>query len=427
MKGRAVVQYYHAHQVNPRKCRGHMNCMRRCPTQAIRVRNGTAVIHDELCIDCGTCISVCPSAAIDPVINPLQAFSGFKYKVVVPSSALYAQFDSSIHPWVIHQAFRRLGFDLVVNVGLTCEYLAKATTRYLDKYTGPRPVISSECPCVIRLIQVRYPDLVGNIIRLDVRRELTARGTRRSLMASTGLGSEEIGIIYISPCPAKVVSIEQPAEKEQSWFNGAVAIRDVYALLYPIVMGLQAEFDEGAVPEDFFFRAGWPILGGITQSLNMDNWLAVSGLDHVMKIFDDIENSRLRNVDYVEAVACMMGCVGGIFNVENPYVARANNIRQRTRYEKGRPIPEAEIERRLTDGDFALEHSVPPRPTKYFDTDLETSIKRLREVDRIFQKLHQIDCGVCGAPTCKAFAEDCARGDARLTDCVFLSNRGGAE
>lgn len=421
-----MTQYYHAHQVNREKCRGHMTCMRKCPTEAIRVRGSVATISDDLCIDCGTCISACTTGAIEPVMNPLADIASFKYKVVVPSSALYTQFDSSVHPYLIHQAFLRLGFDMVVNVGPTCEYLSQATMQYLERNPLPTPVISNECPCVIRLVQVKYPDLVEHILRLDVPRELAARETRRMLAQRPGLDPADVGIVYISPCPAKVVSIEQPAEKARSWFDGALSIRDVYAMLHPVVMSLRADFDERQVPEDFLFRAGWPILGGISMSLQTDNWLAVSGLDHVMRIFDDIENSRLRNVEYVEAVACMMGCVGGIFNVENPYVARANNIRQRIRYEKPRPIATEEVEHQLDRGELALEHSIPPRPTKYFDTDLQTSIKRMREVDRIFNKLEQINCGICGAPTCKAFAEDCARGEARLTDCVFFSNRGGS-
>jgi ferredoxin len=87
-----VAQYYHAHRVVTEKCHGHMTCMRHCPAQAIRVRGGKAVIFEEVCVDCGTCLSVCPSKAIEPVSDPVAQISRFKYKVVVPSSVLYSQF-----------------------------------------------------------------------------------------------------------------------------------------------------------------------------------------------------------------------------------------------------------------------------------------------------------------------------------------------
>ena len=159
----------------------------------------------------------------------------------------------------------------------------------------------------------------------------------------------------------------------------------------------------------------------------MENWLAVSGLDHVMKIFDDIENSRLRNVDFIEARTCMQGCVGGSLSVENPYVARTNSIKQGAKYNTGLKFDDNEINQKLEEGFFSLENAVPPRATKYFDTDLETSIKRMKEKERVYQKLRQVDCGCCGAPTCMAFAEDFARGEAKLTDCIFLSNLGGGK
>jgi hypothetical protein len=143
-----------------------------------------------------------------------------------------------------------------------------------------------------------------------------------------------------------------------------------------------------------------------------------------MKILDDIENSRLRNVEFVEALACMLGCIGGTFNIENPYVARTNSIKQGERYESRVEIDDAEIERRLDDGYYFTEKPVLPRPTKYFDTDLVTSIKRMKERERVYQKLPQIDCGCCGAPTCLAFAEDLVRGEAKIADCIFL---GGTE
>ena len=158
--------------------------------------------------------------------------------------------------------------------------------------------------------------------------------------------------------------------------------------------------------------------------MQTENWLAVSGSDHVKMILDDIENSRLRNVDFVEVLACMLGCIGGSLNVENPYVARTNSIKQRARYEDRIKVDDEDIDRKLKEGYYFLENPILPRPTKYFDTDLETSIKRMKERERVYQKLRQTDCGCCGAPTCMAFAEDFVRGEVELTDCIFLAQKG---
>jgi hypothetical protein len=355
--------------------------------------------------------------------NQVTEISRFAYSVVVPSPVLYAQFGPDIHPYLVHLALRELGFDEVVDVSASTAALAATLARYLETYQGRRPLISSHCPSTLRLIQVKYPDLVELIVPLDVPREVTARELRKTLPARLGLPPEKVGIIYIAPCPAKIVSIKQPAEKEKSYFDGAVAIRDVYPVLLPHVVAAKKRFAAQDVPEGFTFDPGWATAGALTCFATSGNWLAVSGIDQVMRIFDDIENSKLRNVDFVEALACMMGCIGGPFVVENPYVARANIERQRQRHAQQCAVDMAEIEQKLKERYHFFEHPILPRPTRYFDTDLETSIKRLKERERVYQKLRQIDCGCCGAPTCLAFAEDFVRGEVELTDRIFLSQR----
>lgn len=422
-----MERYYHAHMIDTDRCRGHMTCMRVCPTQAIRVRQGRASISEELCVDCGVCISACPAGAIVPISDTIGDYVHFKYRVVVPSPVLYSQFNPGMHPYIIHQAFKELGFDEVVDVSTSSTALAQALMTYMESYQGRMPLIASHCPCVIRLIQVKYPDLVELIVPLDAPREVTAREIRRNLPEKLGLKPEEIGIFYTATCPAKTVSIKQPAEKTRSWFDVVIAIRDVYPVLLPHIVSLKERFDPGQVPDDFTFNTGWATLGSITQQAGMENWLSVSGLSHVQQILDDIENSRLRNIDFVEAMACMLGCLGGSFNVENPYVARTNTMKQRSQYETPVEVDDDDIAEKIKTGYYLLENPILPRPTTYFDTDLETSIKRMRERERVYGKLRQIDCGCCGSPTCMAFAEDFVRGEVKLTDCIFLSGRAEEE
>ena len=415
------MDFYHSHEVDTEICRGHMTCMRHCPTEAIRVRHGKATISKELCVDCGECISVCPSGAIITNIDMIDDISSFKCKVVVPSPVLYSQFDSSIHPYIIHLAFKKLGFDEVIDVNISSTALAKALVKYISTHKGRKPLISSYCPSVVRLIQVKYPDLVELVVPLDVPREVTAREIKKNLSLEKGIKPEDIGILYIAACPAKIVSIKQPAEKTKSWYDGVISINEVYSILYPHIIALKEKFNENQVPKDFNFNTGWITTGSLTRSANIGNWLAVSGLDHVKQILDDIENSRLRNIDFVEVNTHMLGCIGGPFIVENPYIARANSILQREKYEEKIEIDQDDFNRKYDDGYYFLENPILPRPTVYFDTDLATSIKRMKERERVYQKLRQNDCGCCGSPTCLAFAEDFVIGEVKLSDCVYLS------
>ena len=50
-------------------------------------------------------------------------------------------------------------------------------------------------------------------------------------------------------------------------------------------------------------------------------------------------------------------------------------------------------------------------------------MRMMEEIDAICERLPQLDCGSCGAPTCRALAEDAVQGLARETDCIFLMRR----
>ena len=71
-----------------------MNCIKRCPTQAIRVRHGKATIISERCIDCGECIRICPHHAKTAKSDPIADIEKFKYKIALPAPSLYGQFNN---------------------------------------------------------------------------------------------------------------------------------------------------------------------------------------------------------------------------------------------------------------------------------------------------------------------------------------------
>ena len=61
--------YEHSVYLDADKCNGCTTCLKHCPTEAIRIRDGKAVINQERCIDCGECIRVCPYKAKNPLLK----------------------------------------------------------------------------------------------------------------------------------------------------------------------------------------------------------------------------------------------------------------------------------------------------------------------------------------------------------------------
>ncbi|MBP1624587.1 MAG: hydA, partial [Acidobacteria bacterium] len=181
--------------------------MRACPTAAVRIRNEHAVKLADRCIDCGECIRVCPRAAIVPLTDQMADLSKFECKVAIPSPALYAQFDSEVYPGMIFSALKECGFDDVESVSPACDAVTIATEIFINEYRGQYPLISSFCPTVVRLLQVKYPELVDQLLPVLAPREVSARAAKIRLAKETGLPMDRIGAVYITPCPSKIVAI----------------------------------------------------------------------------------------------------------------------------------------------------------------------------------------------------------------------------
>ena len=67
-----IEGFTHSVMLQEDKCKGCTNCIKRCPTEAIRVHKGKATIINERCIDCGECIRACPHGAKHAVTDSMD-------------------------------------------------------------------------------------------------------------------------------------------------------------------------------------------------------------------------------------------------------------------------------------------------------------------------------------------------------------------
>lgn len=400
-----------------------MSCMRACPTHAIRVKSGKASLIPELCIDCGLCLGVCPTGAISATTLAFEELDKFKFKVAVPSPVLFTQFARSDTPDHVGKALLALGFDAVWDYSVDIELVNRAIQDCVKNWKGPFPLISSSCPVIVRLLQVAYPTMVEQLLPIDAPREIAGRKIKRKYSEELGLKPEEIAAIYITPCQAKTISIVKPAERVKSHLDGSVGISEIYNdILFNIHqmkntgLSLQRIFSS-----DEIFRWGNP--EGEFHNLSGSHYLPLTGLVDIMNVFDDIEKGKIRDIEFLECHACQGGCIGGNLTVENVYVARSKKLHLIANMPKSTAEFESEVAKRYKEEDFSIRAPLKPRSIDDSKLDLRERVMRKKKANEVMNSLPALNCGLCGAPTCKDHAEDIAAGKADPGDCIFLSRQ----
>ncbi|HZJ83196.1 MAG TPA: [Fe-Fe] hydrogenase large subunit C-terminal domain-containing protein [Clostridia bacterium] len=409
-------EYFHSVTLDKEKCMGCTNCIKKCPTEAIRVRDGKAYIIGERCIDCGECIRVCPYHAKVAVTDPLSSIDKFKYKIALPAPTLYGQFKklSSIED-VLH-GLKTLGFDDVFEVARGADYATAFIKHQLENRDLSKPVISSACPAIARLIQVRFPELIPNLIDVESPMELAAQIAKDEYSKKHHVDIDEIGAFFITPCAAKMTSIKNPLGTDRCSVDGAISILDIYG---PLSSAMRESISSGNLQNATFKGVAWANSGGEGNSLGIDNYLAVDGINNVMKVLEEIENNKLSDLDFFEGLACIGGCVGGPLVFENNFIAQNRLKKLINKMEHHLPMPQEEVNKALKKYHWQTDKKILPKSIMKLDDSIIVAMKKMEEMERIYESLPGLDCGSCGSPSCRALAEDIVRGNATEFDCTI--------
>ncbi|MBO5128540.1 MAG: 4Fe-4S binding protein [Clostridia bacterium] len=410
-----MKDYKHSVSLDVSKCQGCTTCLKRCPTEAIRIRDGRAVISSARCIDCGECIKVCPYKAKKATHDPLSCIHDYKYTVALPAPSLYGQFDNMDNIGYIIRGLHDMGFDDVFEVACAAELVSAYTRLYIKRNNIPKPVISSACPAITRLISMNYPMLCENIMPIlppvDIAAHLAREKAKRE---HPELSDEDIGIIFISPCPAKVSYVKNDFAGERNYIDATISVRDVYFELIDKMKRRQDEPYEST--ESGMVGIGWASTGGESTAIFNERYLAADGIENCIRVLDQIDNEDITNLDFVELNACSGGCVGGAMTVANPYIAQAR-LQILKRYlpvSPNRPVSD------YIPDEFYNKNEVEYNPYNLLSEDRATALRMMSDIESITEGLPKLDCGSCGAPTCMAFAEDIVKGETSADECTVI-------
>ena len=335
----------------------------------------------------------------------------------MPAPSFYGQFDNLDDIDYIIQGLIDSGFDDVYEVSAAAEMVSAYTRRFLKRDDIKKPVISSACPAVVRLITKRYPYLCDNIMPILPPVEIAAQNAKeRARRRHPELSPADIGVCFISPCPAKVSYVKNRDASDKSNVDAVVSMGDMYFKLLEV---MDKKKMPPPVSSSGIIGIGWASTGGEATALFNDKYLAADGIENVIKVLEEIDNDNFAGLEFIELNACSGGCVGGVMTVENPYIAQAR-LQMLKRY-----LPVSQNWLRDTGNDdgyiperYFMKSTIEYDPVSYLDPDRNEAMRKMRMIEQLNEELPALDCGFCGAPTCRAFAEDVVKGCIHADECV---------
>jgi len=401
-------------------CTGCTLCIKACPTKAIRVRDGKATRVGDRCVDCGECIRVCPKGAIKAVTTWSGEAELSPYSVVGASPVLYAQFGSEVMPNDVLIALRKI-FNYVYDQAYAHELYNAVTELYIKGSRGKEeavwPMISPVCPVVNRLIAMRFPSLLKHVLPFIPPREFAARQMRKRFQQKKIFGDQEAVVYHVSPCAAKMISIQAPMFTEKSYLSGAVGINEIYDL---VGKHLGEEDEDLILHVSSGVGIGWGMSGGEIAGLDDVTALAVSGMQETIRYLEKIEMGLFRNIEYFEFRFCPEGCIGGPLTVADKYQAKGILQKFGDMFGQGKRVRRSQVQRAYQEGWFLRETKPIGRVKEEKRLPIAEAIARQDRIESILRKLPGKECGQCGSPDCRTFAEDVADGVMMPESCYLL-------
>ena len=390
------------------ECQDCCACVRHCPVKAIRVENGSAIVMPERCVACGHCVKVCPVQA-----KRVRDDTGRLRHLLQPGRTVLASLAPSyvsefpgVRPAQLIRALKQIGFTAVSETALGAQEVSAAVAAALRDPT-PRVLLSSACPVIVDLVYKYLPEYGPRVTNLASPLLAHCQLLRREF-------GRDLAVVFIGPCIAKKLE----ADRHPELLDLAITFADLRRGLAEAGINprtLPADDSDTFVPRPAQEGALYPVDGGMIAGIKANctvcaaGFMALSGLDHVMKALRDLDSVRLRRPLFLELLGCEGGCINGPQAEE-----QAATVRKRVRVLDQAEYPDAEVPR-----------------TPSLDVHLDRRLEPIAEPVYSERQVHdamalvgkhtvqdELNCSGCGYASCREFARALLAGMAETTSCI---------
>ncbi len=322
-------------------------------------------ISDVDCVNCGQCVSVCPTGALtvkDDTMKAWEALIDPKKKVVVQIApavrvALGEEFNlpegqNSLYRSVA--ALKLMGADYVFDTSFSADLtVVEEASEFVNRVLKNEklPQFTSCCPGWVTYAERNCPDMLSNLSTCKSPQQMFGAVFKKFFAKQMNVKPEDMFVLSVMPCTAKKFEADRPEFNTDGAQDVDCVITTVELARMIRKMGLQFnEIEPASLDMPFGFSSGAGVIfgtsGGVAEAAlryavenitgetltdvnfkevrglkgikEADFRIAdkeiklavVSGLANAKSIVEKIRAKEV-NYDFVEVMACPGGCING--------------------------------------------------------------------------------------------------------------------
>lgn len=297
-------------------------CKKACPVGAIQYDDyGICQIDENKCVQCGHCIHSCPFGAIGSktylvaIINHILAGDEV-YAMAAPATE--GQFGADVSMESIRQAFIKMGFKDMVEVGLGGDMTAAyEAAEWAEAYKEGRKMTTSCCSAFINMLKQQFPKQYEENMSTTVS-PMCAVSRYIKAMHPGAI------TVFLGPCIAKKSEAADKSVPNNADY--AITYGEFRALLRSKDITLEAapnDYQEASI-----YGKGFASSGGVANAVievmkergedtSNIKLLKAAGGKECKTALTMLKMGRFKD-DFIEGMVCEGGCVGGPSRHKSP-------------------------------------------------------------------------------------------------------------